>query len=67
VNQAFSEFIREGVATPGFDRFPKTIGIENITNLTYSELREVLIGMVLMMVGVLLKLQCGLKMLLVHS
>lgn len=43
LNEAFAEFIREGVATPGFDRVPKTLDIEKITDWTYHELRDALI------------------------
>ncbi len=43
VNEAFSEFIREGVYTPGFWRFPRTRDIEKIANWSYSELKDFLV------------------------
>jgi hypothetical protein len=40
VNEGFSEFIREGVATPGFLPLPKLLDIDKIASWTYEELRD---------------------------
>lgn len=42
-NQAFALFLREGVATPGFDPIPTTIDIDRIAGWSYSQLREALV------------------------
>ena len=42
-NKAFSLFIREGVATPGFYAVPTTLDIDRIASLTHAQLREALV------------------------
>jgi len=42
-NQAFALFIRESVATPGFDPLPTTVDIDRIAGWTYVQLRDTLV------------------------
>ena len=42
-NQAFALFIREGVATPGFDPLPTTVDVDLIAGWSYSQLRDMLV------------------------
>ena len=45
INEGFSEFIREGIGTPGFLSLPNSLDIEKIADWTHKELREELTKM----------------------
>ncbi|KAL7535409.1 hypothetical protein ACHAXR_006474 [Thalassiosira sp. AJA248-18] len=42
-NRAFAIFVREGVATPGFNPLPTTIDIDSVAGWTYLQLRDALV------------------------
>jgi hypothetical protein len=42
-NSAFSLFLREGIATPGFYPLPETIEIDRIAGWTHSQLKDALV------------------------
>ena len=42
-NSAFSLFLREGIATPGFYPLPETIEIDRIAGMTHSQLKDALV------------------------
>mmetsp|Transcript_32975 Transcript_32975/g.69182 ORF Transcript_32975/g.69182 Transcript_32975/m.69182 type:complete len:407 (+) Transcript_32975:702-1922(+) len=41
-NQAFALFLREGVASPGFNALPTSIDVDKIAGWSYSQLRDAL-------------------------
>jgi hypothetical protein len=45
IKEGFSEFIREGIGTPGFLSLPNSLDIEKIADWTHKELREELTKM----------------------
>ena len=42
-NTAFSLFLREGIATPGFYPLPETIEIDRIAGMTHAQLKDALV------------------------